>query len=213
MVKKQSSMGTGCYKTRRHGSQERKSERGGAFCHHIHHVEAVLNILQLPIIAYVPVPYDEETRTNTQLFASLTAHDTRTSTAHPLRHAVLNVVRAIAEHRASPSPVALNPNDHPSSGSSSESLASNAPPANGAHYLLTSLTVFLSHEPCIMCSMALLHSRVKEVFYVASMEQTGGCGGLACLPRLEGVNHRFGIYKWGERCLEDSIEIDPTTDV
>jgi tRNA-specific adenosine deaminase 3 len=44
--------------------------------------------------------------------------------------------------------------------------------------------------------MALLHSRVKEVFYLVPMEKTGGCGGLACLPKLEGVNHRFGISRW-----------------
>jgi tRNA-specific adenosine deaminase 3 len=47
-----------------------------------------------------------------------------------------------------------------------------------------------------MCSMALLHSRVKEVFYLIPMEKTGGCGGLTCLPKLDGVNHRFGISRW-----------------
>lgn len=47
-----------------------------------------------------------------------------------------------------------------------------------------------------MCSMALLHSRVKEVFYLMPMNKTGGCGGLACLPMLQGVNHRFEICVW-----------------
>lgn len=47
-----------------------------------------------------------------------------------------------------------------------------------------------------MCSMALLHSRVKEVFYLVPMEKTGGCGSVACLPRLDGVNHRFTIARW-----------------
>lgn len=50
-----------------------------------------------------------------------------------------------------------------------------------------------------MCSMALLHSRVAKVMYLIPMGKTGGCGGLACLPRLEGVNHRFGILRWKER--------------
>jgi tRNA-specific adenosine deaminase 3 len=65
-----------------------------------------------------------------------------------------------------------------------------------------------------MCSMALLHSRVKEVFYLIPMEQTGGCGGLACLPKLDGVNHRFGICMWKEGGLDiESLELDSSTDV
>ena len=47
-----------------------------------------------------------------------------------------------------------------------------------------------------MCSMALIHSRVKEVFYLYPMGKTGGCGGVACLPMLKGVNHRFRICQW-----------------
>lgn len=50
-----------------------------------------------------------------------------------------------------------------------------------------------------MCSMALLHSRVAKVIYLMSMDKSGGCGGSVCLPRLEGVNHKFGILKWKER--------------
>ena len=66
-----------------------------------------------------------------------------------------------------------------------------------------------------MCSMALLHSRVKEVFYLIPMAKTGGCGGLACIPRLEGVNHRYSIAKWvdGEGGIFGSeIEIDDSID-
>ena len=67
---------------------------------------------------------------------------------------------------------------------------------NGTNYLLTDLTFFITHEPCIMCSMALLHSRVKEVIYLYPMSATGGCGGSVCLPTLKGVNHRFSICQW-----------------
>ena len=47
-----------------------------------------------------------------------------------------------------------------------------------------------------MCTMALLHSRVKEVFFLYPMAKTGGCGGAACVPALKGVNHRFSIGIW-----------------
>ncbi|WVQ97140.1 hypothetical protein IAU59_004250 [Kwoniella sp. CBS 9459] len=82
--------------------------------------------------------------------------DTRISESHPLRHAALNCIASIAHLRTIPP-------------------FSDVPPTrNGADYLLTSLTMFISHEPCVMCCMALLHSRVREVFYVFSRRNGGG---------------------------------------
>ncbi|KAH9911503.1 uncharacterized protein B0H18DRAFT_892713 [Fomitopsis serialis] len=163
---------------------------------------------ELPIAAYVPIPYEEETAYAAQTFAPFLGHDTRTSTNHPLRHAVLNTIRAIADYRASSStPIAPTSSLTPSESSASillpNATRSSTPaieeaqaPRNGAHYLLTSLTLFTTHEPCIMCSMALLHSRVKEVIYLIPMSGTGGCGSVACVPALKGVNHRFNVGSW-----------------
>ncbi|THH06806.1 hypothetical protein EW146_g9497 [Bondarzewia mesenterica] len=150
--------------------------------------------LQLPIVSHVPAPFDDPDSTHPG--PSFTSHDTRTSASHPLRHSVLNVIRQVADHRNSIlSSPPMEENVIPIAGG--VPTPSPGPEIrNGQHYLLTSLTLFTTHEPCIMCSMALLHSRVKEVFYLIPMQKTGGCGGVACLPKLEGVNHRFGIGKW-----------------
>jgi len=145
----------------------------------------------MPIVAYIPASFEDTEHQH----VSFVAHDTRRATEHPLRHAVLNVIRHIADYRASiPTVDKVEVTEIPAT----PSLEGQAPdgPQNGNNYLLTSLTLFTTHEPCIMCSMALLHSRVKEVFYLIPMEKTGGCGGLACLPKLDGVNHRFGISRW-----------------
>ncbi|KAA1469765.1 cytidine deaminase-like protein [Dentipellis sp. KUC8613] len=153
-------------------------------------------------MSYVPAPLDDPSQ------PSFLAHDTRTSTHHPLRHSVLNVIRKVADHRAPPaSPphdAAPIPTSAPTSTSTSTSTPVPSSPAqeppsnarNGQNYLLTGRTLFTTHEPCIMCAMALLHSRVKEIVYVHAMGLTGGCGGAACVPRLEGVNHRYSVLHW-----------------
>ncbi|KAK9876146.1 hypothetical protein WA026_011263 [Henosepilachna vigintioctopunctata] len=60
-------------------------------------------------------------------------------------------------------------------------------------YLCTGYDVFSTREPCIMCAMALIHSRAKRVFYGKSSEN-GGLGTLCKIHTVKNLNHHYEVF-------------------
>ncbi|XP_011505276.1 PREDICTED: probable inactive tRNA-specific adenosine deaminase-like protein 3 [Ceratosolen solmsi marchali] len=61
-------------------------------------------------------------------------------------------------------------------------------------YLCTGYWAILLQEPCPLCAMALLHSRVSRIFYGLSNPQTGILGSQAILHSIPGLNHRYQVW-------------------
>ncbi|KAG0210162.1 adenosine deaminase, tRNA-specific 3 [Mortierella sp. GBA30] len=68
-------------------------------------------------------------------------------------------------------------------------------PTGKKAYLCTGYDVYLTHEPCVMCSMALVHSRVGRVFYTLPIPASGGLGSVHKIHSHPNLNHHFFVYQ------------------
>lgn len=101
------------------------------------------------------------------------SQDSRITSRHPLKHAILELCASVA---------------------ASEVVRRLDAPDTPAQYLLTNLWIFVTHEPCTMCTMALLHSRVARVFYARPMPMTGGMESTYGIHWRQELNHRFSVF-------------------
>lgn len=62
-------------------------------------------------------------------------------------------------------------------------------------WALLDATVYVTLEPCAMCSGAMVLARVKRLVYAASDPKTGMCGSLACIPQDPRLNHRVELTR------------------
>lgn len=61
-------------------------------------------------------------------------------------------------------------------------------------YLCTGYLIYLLNEPCLMCAMALIHSRAKRVFYHQT-KSNGALGSLTKLHTNKSLNHRYEAFQ------------------
>ncbi|KAM5237871.1 putative inactive tRNA-specific adenosine deaminase-like protein 3 [Ctenodactylus gundi] len=75
-------------------------------------------------------------------------------------------------------------------------------------YVCTGYDLYVTREPCAMCAMALVHARIRRVFYGATSPD-GGLGSRLRLHTQPDLNHRFQVFSG---VLEDQCrQLDPDT--
>ena len=64
------------------------------------------------------------------------------------------------------------------------------------NYRLTDCSLYVTLEPCAMCCGAMIHARIKRLYYGATDPKTGACGSIVDLPAIAHWNHH-GVFSGG----------------
>lgn len=112
----------------------------------------------------------------------------------PLTHCAMNAINEVAQKQREQMPdtrIEHAKRSVPQSSTTEADANTDTP----QEYLCNGAIAVFVREPCIMCSMALLHSRIACVIYAVPNVQSGGLGShfsVHCEPAL---NHHFYAYK------------------
>jgi tRNA(adenine34) deaminase len=68
---------------------------------------------------------------------------------------------------------------------------------------LENCDMYVTLEPCTMCTGAIINARIKKVYYGAKDEKTGACGSVLNIPRDYPFNH---IVEVESGILEDDCK-------
>lgn len=62
-----------------------------------------------------------------------------------------------------------------------------------SNYRITGATLYVTLEPCVMCSGALIHARVARVVYGATDPKAGAAGSVFAVLGTDRLNHRVEV--------------------
>ncbi|XP_051127714.1 tRNA-specific adenosine deaminase TAD3 isoform X2 [Andrographis paniculata] len=62
-------------------------------------------------------------------------------------------------------------------------------------YLCTGYDIYFVWEPCVMCAMAIVHQRIKRVFYAFPNPNNGALGSVHRLQGEKSLNHHYAVFR------------------
>lgn len=71
-------------------------------------------------------------------------------------------------------------------------------------YLCTGFDLVTSHEPCVMCAMALVHARIRSVAFAYPDPVHGGLGSTVSIHTLRSINHRYRAFRFANSATFDA---------
>lgn len=128
-------------------------------------------------------------------------HDCRGD--HPLHHAVMVCIDLVARGQGGgaysfdkyPACQFTSPSSTSATTPSLELLRNIPITEDGSlPYICTGYDLYVTREPCVMCAMALVHSRIGRVFY-GTPSADGALGTKFKIHTHKYLNHRFEVYK------------------
>ncbi|KAJ2416590.1 tRNA-specific adenosine deaminase subunit tad3 [Coemansia sp. RSA 2530] len=105
---------------------------------------------------------------------------------HPLRHAAMCCIAQVADAE-----LRRQEGTVPAKRPHSPSIADGDAVAG---YLCEGLDVFASREPCVMCTMALVHSRIGRLFFLSPSPSSGGISRYS-MHSYKSLNHHFSAFQ------------------
>ncbi|KAL2892035.1 tRNA-specific adenosine deaminase TAD3 [Bienertia sinuspersici] len=137
---------------------------------------------------------------------------------HPLRHAAMVAIEysASRDRRLYPSmgetderSIQLDSNGTSTVGFPAKRQKTNLPNVNNTDdppadrvlskserpYLCTGYDIYLAWEPCAMCAMALVHQRVRRIFYAFPNPNAGALGSVYRLQGEKSLNHHYAVFQ------------------
>ncbi|KTW30240.1 hypothetical protein T552_00717 [Pneumocystis carinii B80] len=109
---------------------------------------------------------------NMDLNVVVSSIDLRLSSKNPLKHSIINCITEIGKMLEKQGMLITK----------------------GFFYLCKDLIVITTHEPCVMCCMAMVHSRIFRIFYSINMPKTGGLESNYHIHGRNELNHRYEVY-------------------
>lgn len=94
---------------------------------------------------------------------------------HPLHHSIMNAIAMVAQEE--------------------EALRRENDPEGTNGYLCQNLLFYTSYEPCAMCAMALVHSRIERLTYL-SKHKRGAIESSYFIGDRRDLNWTFDIWRW-----------------
>lgn len=75
-----------------------------------------------------------------------------------------------------------------------EMIAITSASNNLQNWRLNECSIYVTLEPCIMCTGALLSSRINELYFAANDIKFGACGSIHNLAENSKTNHTIKVY-------------------